>query len=78
MPNNLGAKVWERFQKRQDECQLRTTYFITSVLNRDVFCIHTIILVKMHLNIHSRGCWVREDTQLGSELCVFDSVLVVV
>lgn len=75
MPNNLGAKVWERFQKRyQDECQLRTTYFIASVLNGNVFSIHTDILVKMHLNSHSRGCWMREDTQLGLELCVFDSV----
>lgn len=38
MTSNSGAKVWERFHKSfQDLCQLRSTYFITSVLNKDVF-----------------------------------------
>lgn len=73
MLNNLGARVWERFQKRdQDECQLRT-YFITPVENWDAFSIHAPVLVKMHLNVHSRGCWARGDTQLGLDLWVFDS-----
>lgn len=75
MPNNLGAKAWQRYNKYyQDECQLRTSCFIASVLSRDVFSIHMNVLVTMHLNSHSRGCWMREDTQLGLELCVLDSV----
>lgn len=42
MTSNPGAKVWERYHKSyEDLCHLRSKYFITSVLNKDVFCIHT-------------------------------------
>lgn len=38
MTSNSGAKVWERFHKSyQDLCHLRSTYFITPVLSKDVF-----------------------------------------
>lgn len=74
MTSNPGAKVWERYHKSyEDLCHLRSKYFITSVLNKVVFCIHTIILMKRHLNTHSRSYWVRKDMQLGLEFGVFDS-----
>lgn len=40
---------------------------------RIFFCIHTIVLMKRHLNTHSRSYWVRKNMQLGLEVGVFDS-----
>lgn len=74
MTTNSGARSGREHHKSfQDLCHLGSTYFITSALNKDVFCIHTIILMKRHLNTHSRSCWVRKNMQLGLEFGASDS-----